>query len=191
MKCVQQLVAVWCRIRFQHFEYRSFTVAASMRRPPCVKRYADFFLFVHRYCPLPTNGRHSTPQPPVRGFFPAAIAIVPRRPTGGATSLPPTPLVFILRKVFLPLTTTPRCRPAGGASLPSVPLLSTIAQFRPASIRTLFVGNSACQLGSFFKLIGCCHLRIELNAPSCDRPFVPPRPRSHPDSAIGVSRHPS
>ena len=77
------------------------------------------------------------------------------------------------------------------ASLPSVPLLSTIAQFRPASIRTLFGGNSACQLGSFFKLIGCCHLRIELNAPSCDRPFVPPRPRSHPDSAIGVSRHPS
>ena len=96
------------------FPYRSLTVAASMRRPPCVKRYADFFLFVHRYCPLPTNGRHSTPQPPVRGFFPAAIAIVPRRPTGGATSLPPTPLVFILRKVFLPLTTTPRCRPAGG-----------------------------------------------------------------------------
>ena len=173
------------------FPYRSLTVAASMRRPPCVKRYADFFLFVHRYCPLPTNGRHSTPQPPVRGFFPAAIAIVPRRPTGGATSLPPTPLVFILRKVFFlsPLLLVadqreaPRCRPSR-CYPPSL-------NFAPLPFALCSEVNSACQLGSFFKLIGCCHLRIELNAPSCDRPFVPPRPRSHPDSAIGVSRHPS
>jgi len=32
-------------------------------------------------------------------------------------------------------------------------------------------------------LIGCCHLRDELNV-SVSRKFVPPWPRSHPNSAI-------
>jgi hypothetical protein len=77
----------------------------------------------------------------------------------------------------------PRCRPSR-CYPPSL-------NFAPLPFALCSEVNSACQLGSFFKLIGCCHLRIELNAPSCDRPFVPPRPRSHPDSAIGVSRHPS
>jgi hypothetical protein len=54
---------------------------------------------------------------------------------------------------------------------------------RPASIRTLvWSGSLRCQL-VFSIYNGCCHLGFELNSPG--RRLVPPRPRSHPNSAIG------
>jgi hypothetical protein len=68
----------------------------------------------------------------------------------------------------------------------SFPSLST----RRIALLPLALSGSCllrCQLGSSIQN-GCCHLSIELEFPSPET-FVPPRPHSHPNSAMGYQLH--
>lgn len=143
-----------------------------------------FSSFIDIFLCRPT-GDATIPRPPVRGFFPSRRLSF----TADQREASQAFRVFYSRKVFFlsPLLLVADQREAPHTYRPSryCPPSLDSPRFHSHSVRS----SIRVPVGILLLSIGCCHLGIELNAPSCDRPFVPPRLRSHPDSAIGIGCH--